>query len=107
MRLPSPKHSPHIARMESTLPLLDYIYKNDVKNVKAHIAEQRDVNATDSKGRTALFLAASFNRYELIEVLLTSGCDVNVADPLGNTPLHEAAEKGNTDIVRMLAKHGR
>ena len=105
MRIPSPKHSPQIIRMESTLPLHEYIYKNDVKNVKTSITEN-DVNVTDSKGRTALFLAASLNRYELIEVLLSSGSDINVIDPLGNTALHEAAEKGHTDIVKMLAKHG-
>ena len=106
MRLPSPKNSPQIIRVESTIPLHEYIFKNDVKNVKASVTEH-DVNATDSKGRSALFLAASLNRYELIEVLLTSGSDINVSDPLGNTALHEAAEKGHTDIVRMLAKHGK
>lgn len=74
--------------------------------MKASIAES-DVNATDSKGRTALLLAASFNRYELIDILLTSGCDVKVADHLGNTPLHEAADKGNTDIVMLLLNHSK
>ena len=106
MRIPSPRNSPPNISMEPTLPLHDFIYKNDVKNVKASITEN-NVNITDTKGRSALFLAASLNRYELIDVLLTSGCDVSVTDDLGNSPLHEAAEKGNTDVVKLLVAHSK
>ena len=104
MRLPSPKNSPSTSTMEPKLHLHDYIYKNDVKNIKASITEN-NVNVTDTKGRTALFLAASLNRYELIDVLLTSGCDVSVTDDFGKSPLHEAAEKGNTDVVKLLVAY--
>ena len=39
-------------------------------------------------------------------MLVAIGADVNVNDDSGRTPLRRAKEKGHTEIVEFLCKHG-
>jgi hypothetical protein len=65
-----------------------------------------DINQQASlAGQTALMLAASRDRSDIVRMLLDAGADVNVQDDDGSTALMCAAEHGYIDIVKMLLAH--
>ncbi|XP_022660119.1 uncharacterized protein LOC111249912 isoform X6 [Varroa destructor] len=62
-----------------------------------------DVNSKASQnGQTALMLAASHGRADMVKALLETGADPNTQDNDGSTALMCAAEHGYIDVVRML-----
>lgn len=62
-----------------------------------------DVNAKASQtGQTALMLAISHGRQDMVAALLESGADVNAQDLDGATALMCASEYGRLDTVRLL-----
>ncbi|XP_061837228.1 KN motif and ankyrin repeat domain-containing protein 2 isoform X2 [Nerophis lumbriciformis] len=62
-----------------------------------------DVNAKASQaGQTALMLAVSHGRGDMVRALLSCGAQVNVRDDDGSTALMCACEHGHVDIVRQL-----
>jgi len=56
-------------------------------------------------GQTALMLAASHGRSDMVELLVAAGADVNACDEDGSTALMCACEHGYIDIVQMLLSH--
>ncbi|XP_047443032.1 KN motif and ankyrin repeat domain-containing protein 3 isoform X2 [Mugil cephalus] len=64
---------------------------------------QGNVNAKASQaGQTALMLAVSHGRQEMVCALLECGADVNVQDDEGSTALMCASEHGRAEIVKLL-----
>ncbi|XP_036386828.1 KN motif and ankyrin repeat domain-containing protein 2-like isoform X2 [Megalops cyprinoides] len=62
-----------------------------------------DVNAKASQaGQTALMLAVSHGRGDMVKALLSCGAQVNIRDEDGSTALMCACEHGHVDIVRQL-----
>ncbi|KAG7460311.1 hypothetical protein MATL_G00220230 [Megalops atlanticus] len=62
-----------------------------------------DVNAKASQaGQTALMLAVSHGRGDMVGALLCCGAEVNIQDKDGSTALMCACEHGHVDIVRQL-----
>ncbi|XP_059847915.1 KN motif and ankyrin repeat domain-containing protein 2 isoform X3 [Hypanus sabinus] len=62
-----------------------------------------NVNAKASQaGQTALMLAVSHGRTEMVRALLACGSDVNVQDDDGSTALMCACEHGHAEIVQFL-----
>ncbi|KAJ3599028.1 hypothetical protein NHX12_032991 [Muraenolepis orangiensis] len=62
-----------------------------------------NVNAKASQaGQTALMLAVSHGREEMVRALLDCGADVNVQDDEGSTALMCASEHGRSEIVSLL-----
>ena len=57
-------------------------------------------------GRTALMLAASYNRTDVVRCLLEKGANVNKQDRDGLTALHEASFQNHTDVIKILVQHG-
>lgn len=53
-------------------------------------------------GQTALMLAVSHGRQEMVEALLACGADVNLQDEEGSTALMCACEHGRLETVRLL-----
>lgn len=53
-------------------------------------------------GQTALMLAVSHGRQQMVEALLECGGDVNVQDDEGSTALMCASEHGRAEIVKLL-----
>ncbi|XP_006898849.1 PREDICTED: KN motif and ankyrin repeat domain-containing protein 2 isoform X2 [Elephantulus edwardii] len=62
-----------------------------------------DVNAKASQaGQTALMLAVSHGRLDVVKALLACKADVNVQDDDGSTALMCACEHGHKEITRLL-----
>ncbi|XP_034996641.2 KN motif and ankyrin repeat domain-containing protein 2 isoform X2 [Zootoca vivipara] len=62
-----------------------------------------NVNAKASQaGQTALMLAVSHGRLDMVRALLASAADVNLQDDDGSTALMCACEHGHAEIVRLL-----
>lgn len=62
-----------------------------------------NVNAKASQaGQTALMLAVSHGRIEMVRALLTCGANVNSQDNEGSTSLMCACEHGRAEIVKVL-----
>lgn len=80
----------------------------EIKNDTHRLVVQRlfqlgDVNTKAMQnGQTALMLAASHGRAEMVKLLLDAGAEPNVQDNDGSTALMCAAEHGYIDIVRLL-----
>ncbi|KAJ0415115.1 ankyrin repeat-containing domain protein [Aspergillus carlsbadensis] len=60
----------------------------------------------DGKGQSPLHIALNggYRRSQMVKILLEGGANPNLVDDEGNTPLGLAA--GNTELVRLLLKHG-
>ena len=62
-----------------------------------------DVNIRATQhGQTALMLAVSHGRLDMVQLLVESGADLNIRDEDGSTALMCAAEHGQTDTVKYL-----
>ncbi|XP_062920052.1 KN motif and ankyrin repeat domain-containing protein 1-like isoform X2 [Mobula hypostoma] len=53
-------------------------------------------------GQTALMLAVSYGRTDMVKALLNNGANVNVQDTDGSTALMCASEHGHIEIVKLL-----
>jgi len=75
--------------------------------VNALLETNVDLNARDYERRTALHLAASQNRVEVVELLLKAGgVEVNACDRKGQTALAIASRRGHSFVVDQLLRHG-
>ncbi|WP_265039211.1 ankyrin repeat domain-containing protein [Wolbachia endosymbiont (group A) of Yponomeuta plumbellus] len=82
-------------------------YAVDAKTVELLVEKGANVNAKDIEGYTALHLAVTEKRLEIVRELIKSGGNVN-AEEYGNkcTPLHLACMIGEKEIVKELVKAG-
>ena len=65
-----------------------------------------DVNIRATQhGQTALMLAVSHGRLDMVQLLVEAGADVNIRDEDGSTALMCAAEHGHMEIVKYLLQH--
>eukprot|EP00058_Branchiostoma_floridae_P000396 XP_002585884.1 hypothetical protein BRAFLDRAFT_85068 [Branchiostoma floridae] len=61
------------------------------------------VNLADGNaGQTALMLAVSHGRQEIVKMLIDAGAEVNLQDEDGSTALMCASEHGHLEIVKLL-----
>ncbi|XP_078344012.1 uncharacterized protein LOC144629654 [Oculina patagonica] len=76
--------------------------------VKLLLRTGADIHATDIHKCTVLHTAADQNEgIDIITLILKcNGVDANALDGFGNTPIKLAAEKGNSDAVRLLMENG-
>ncbi len=66
------------------------------------------IDLKDKAGLTALYYAAASHLHltECVHLLLQRGASPNIISPGGETPLHMAANRGYTDIAKLLVSHG-
>jgi len=79
---------------------------NDIHKVRQILLLGADVNWKDNDGISGLFIAASNNYGDLLELLLTqTGVNVNIGNDRCNfTPLMVACGEGHENIVRRLCE---
>lgn len=75
--------------------------------VRLHLHRGMHVNATDSGGRTALALAATYGHQGICQLLLESGADPHARDLQGDDAFSHALKSNNTGILTLLGQHGR
>jgi ankyrin repeat protein len=94
---------PAPARAQS---LFDAVRAGDRQAVRALLAKQADVNATQVDGSTALHLAVDANDEELARLLLAAGARATTASRYGVTPIALAARNGSVGLIEALVKAG-
>jgi ankyrin repeat protein len=62
------------------------------------------VDQNDSRGQTALSLAAENGHVEVVTMLLKVQANIEVQDKYGQAPLIYATENGHVDVVNVLLK---
>ncbi|XP_021917735.1 uncharacterized protein LOC110828893 isoform X3 [Zootermopsis nevadensis] len=73
------------------------------QQVIRHLFQLADVNVRAKQhGQTALMLAVSHGRLDMVRLLVETGADMNIQDEDGSTSLMCAAEHGHTEIVKYL-----
>ncbi|XP_019741666.1 KN motif and ankyrin repeat domain-containing protein 1-like [Hippocampus comes] len=77
-------------------------------SVVERLFDRGDVNAKASQaGQTALMLAVSHGRVEMVRALLARGAAVNAQDDEGSTALMCASEHGHAAMVKLLLDQPR
>lgn len=72
-------------------------------NVVRRLFQMADVNIRAKQhGQTALMLAVSHGRLDMVMMLIEAGADINIQDEDGSTALMCAVEHGHLDIVKYL-----
>ncbi|NXA42545.1 KANK3 protein, partial [Eudromia elegans] len=85
------------------LAALAAVEQEEDMNVVRRLFSMGNVNAKASQaGQTALMLAVSHGRQEMVEALLVCGADVNLQDEEGSTALMCACEHGRVETVKLL-----
>lgn len=87
--------------------LLDYAATGELEKVNQLLEKHESlVNMGDYDRRTALHLASSEGRLEVVELLLKKGANVHVEDRWGGTPLDDAIRENHEAVVTVLKSAG-
>jgi ankyrin repeat protein len=90
-------------------PLHAAIYKKHRDIVLLLLEGGADTETRSNRGETALYLASSCGRTEIMRLLFSHGADPNARVGtcyVGWTPLHAASHRGRPEVARMLVEHG-
>jgi len=74
----------------------------DIKAVERVHNKGRPPNDTDSKGRTALHVAAEMGFKEIVEFLILNGAPIDAVTKAQETPLMYACTFGKSEVIRIL-----
>ena len=85
-------------------PLAGAAIKGDLAMVKLLLEAGAQLDGASFDGRTALMMAAMFNRTEIVDYLLAQGADPHAKDANGVTALAAAQTMGAADTVAQLGK---
>ncbi|CCD25402.1 putative palmitoyltransferase AKR2 NDAI_0F00830 [Naumovozyma dairenensis CBS 421] len=88
----------HTAIKNSHLLMVIYLVSNQ--------SVQCDINSQDSRGNTVLHWSCFQNDPLTVKFLLKFGADANIRNNLGQLPVHFAIQRGNSEILNSLIKHG-
>lgn len=82
--------------------LIMAIINNDLERARELIEKGADVDAIDNEGNSALYLAASINHFDMVELLIAKGCEVNNSE--GYCRALDATE--NEYMIKLLLDNG-
>jgi len=82
--------------------LLQAALRGDLHAVTMSLDRRANINAQNTHGATALFMAAVQNRPDLAALLLEHGADPTIRNNAGRTPKDAAAEQGSSGVLALL-----
>ncbi|MEK3889448.1 ankyrin repeat domain-containing protein [Bacillus sp. FSL K6-3431] len=86
--------------------LIEAVEREDTDVVSNLIKEGVDINAQDSKQRTATMIATYNNDVSTAKVLIEAGADVNIQDDMLNNPFLYAGAEGYLEILKLIIQAG-
>ena len=92
--------------MDSSKSLIEAVSQKDKNKVAKLLETKPDLEIKDTKGRTALMIAAYMGENEIAELLIRAGADVNAQDDMLNSPFLYAGAEGNLDLVKLCLANG-
>lgn len=92
---------------QANTELVAAVLSGNIERAEAAIQNGADVNYAP-KGLSFLHIATSFNRADMVRVLLEHGANPNISDiyGAGDTPLRRSKQKKDGIITLMLLKAG-
>jgi len=85
----------------------DHIESGNIAIVRKLIAANPElIEWRNMWENTLLHIAVQEKQVELVDFLITAGCDVNAVDDSGETPLHVAAVFPSKKIAELLVRSG-
>ncbi|CAB02790.1 asparaginase [Caenorhabditis elegans] len=81
------------------------VYQNDMELLKCNEAAGTHMGEKDYDNRTALHVAASLNKPEIVAYLLQCGLNPHEKDDFGITPMDEAKRRNLQNLMDMMAEH--
>lgn len=86
-----------------TCPLVFATHRGELDVVTLLLDHHAGINTPDSKGRTALMIAATGDRLDILETLIARGADIHRGDQHGNTALmHAVLNKNHAAVEKMI-----
>ncbi|KAL0905544.1 hypothetical protein M5K25_023972 [Dendrobium thyrsiflorum] len=92
--------------IDANIRLMYLANEGDLVGMRELFDSGVDVNFKDIDYRTALHVAACQGSPQVVELLLDRGGKVDVEDRWGSTPLADAIHYKNTEVIKLLEKHG-
>lgn len=83
-------------------PLMNAAWKGHIHICKTLIDNESNLDASDKRGRTAIYFAIEENHEAIVRLLIAEGADLSVEDKNGQTPVRFARRLGNGDVVKWL-----
>jgi ankyrin repeat protein len=80
--------------------------QGDTTNLRRLILSGVNLNARDSRGRTALMAATHTNQIEPVQILLEAGADVDIQDGQLDNPFLYAGAEGLFEILKLTIAAG-
>ena len=79
------------------------VVTGNLEAVKKHIAAGTNIDEKDQMtGSTPLITPATFNKVDIVKVLIEAQADLSLKNNDGSTALHSAAFFGRIEVVQML-----
>ena len=80
-------------------------YKEAINMVYTALAEHKDkLKDTNSRGNTAIHIAALLGLTDMVDLLMKEGLDPEQPNNDGETPAHIASQEGHTKVIELLEK---
>ena len=81
-------------------------WRNDTSTLKVLLEAGLYPDAGMDSEETVLQMSVRQNSLEAVEALISYGANINVKDSKDNSLLHFSAERGNTEMTKLLLKNG-
>ncbi|RFU68757.1 hypothetical protein D0469_11295 [Peribacillus saganii] len=93
--------------VENVSPLMTAIESDEgIDEIQKLADAEKDINAADGNGATALHYAVYYDNLQAAELLLNKGANVNAKDSFSTTPLMDAVYMPSLEMAELLIKNG-